>query len=327
MGLAPQTVALLRAARQLVQTLPADAVLLLAQFDLNWETVLQHLDGCRLLVAAEDAALTTRLKAHPKLTVLDINPGPTPTQERMSLALLEAVRCDQLQQGADVVALYNGIDTDEDGSEPLDTLSVIHLGEHIERLSAQDLRKLDTQVPLETLRAVVDLAVEIGREGREGHPVGTMFVVGDTRKVLTMARSMNFNPFRGYSPEERDIRNANVREQIKDIAQLEGAIIIRRDGVLVAACMRIDAPDKGFTLSKGLGTRHAAGAAISKSTKCIAVTVSQSSGTVRVFQNGEVMLHIEPLQRPMIWSRFRMDAQEPNGNTRPLGARAPIADE
>ena len=91
------------------------------------------------------------------------------------------------------------------------------------------------------MRAVVDLATEIGREGREGHPVGTMFVVGDTRKVLTMCRPMNFNPFRGYSEAERDVRNRAVREQIKDIAQLEGAIIIRRDGVAVAACMRIEA--------------------------------------------------------------------------------------
>src|SRR6185437_3657443 len=140
------------------------------------------------------------------------------------------------------------IDTGEESSEPLDTLSVIHLGEHIERLSASDLRQLDTQVPLETLRAVVDLALEIGREGREGHPVGTMFVVGDTRKVLTMTRPMNFNPFRGYSQAERDIRDRSVREQIKDIAQLEGAIIVRRDGVAVAACMRLEAPDKGYTL-------------------------------------------------------------------------------
>ncbi|HTU17580.1 MAG TPA: diadenylate cyclase [Gemmataceae bacterium] len=321
MGLAPQTVALLKTAGQLVHTLPADAVLLLTESDLNWDTVLQHLDGCRLLVAAEDGPLTARLKERPNLTVLDIDPGPTPTQERMSLALLEAVRSDQLRQGADVVALYNGIDTGEDSSEPLDTLSVIHLGEHIERLSASDLRQLDTQVPLETLRAVVDLAVEIGREGREGHPVGTMFVVGDTRKVLTMTRPMNFNPFRGYSPQERDIRDFNVREQIKDIAQLEGAIIIRRDGVAVAAAMRIEAPDKGFTLSKGLGTRHAAAAAISKSTKSIAVAVSQSSGTVRLFQNGEVMLHIEPLARPVIWSRFHMDSRDPNGINRGAAGR------
>ncbi|HZY83261.1 MAG TPA: diadenylate cyclase [Gemmataceae bacterium] len=325
MPLAPQTVALLQAARHLIQELPADAVLLLTETDLDWKAVLGHLGGCRLLVAAEDGNLTERLKSHPELTVLEIDPGPTPRQERMSLALLEAVRSDRLRQGADVIALYNGIDVGEEKTEPLDSLSVIHLGEHLERLSAQDLRNLDTQVPLETLRAVVDLALEIGREGREGHPVGTMFVVGDTRKVLTMCRPMNFNPFRGYSQEERDIRNPAVREQIKDIAQLEGAIVVRRDGVAVAAAMRIDAPDKGFTLSMGLGTRHAAAAAVSKSTKAIAVTVSQSSGTVRLFQNGEVVLHIEPMARPMIWGQPRLETQDANGANRAPAVRgAPL---
>ena len=309
MGLAPQTLALFQGARHLVRTLPADAVLLYTETDLDWDAVQKELDGCRLLVAAQDVALTDKLKTYPNLTVLEIDPGPTPTQERMSLALLEAVRSDKLRQSADVVALYNGIEVGNDNPEAIDSLSIIHLGEHLERLSAQDLRKLDTQVPLETLRAVVDLATEIGREGREGHPVGTMFVVGDTRKVLTMARPMNFNPFRGYSDAERDVRNKAVREQIKDIAQLEGALLIRRDGVAVKACMRIEAPDTGITLSMGLGTRHAAAASISKATKALAVAVSQSSGTVRLFQNGEVVLHIESLPRPLTWSRFHMEAQ------------------
>lgn len=86
--------------------------------------------------------------------------------------------------------------------------------------------------------------------------------------------------------------------------------MIRRDGVAVAACMRIEAPSTGLTLGLGLGTRHAAAAAISNCTKAIAVAVSQSSGTVRLFQNGTVVLHIEPLARPMIWGQVRMEAQE-----------------
>ncbi len=101
-----------------------------------------------------------------------------------------------------------------------------------------------------------------------------------------------------------------MREQIKDLAQLEGAIIIQRDAVADAACMYIDAPAEGITLSKGLGTRHWAAAAISKKTKAIAVAVSQSSGSVRIFQNGTVMLQIEPFARPMIWQRFHMDATD-----------------
>ena len=90
-------------------------------------------------------------------------------------------------------------------------------------------------------------------------------------------------------------------------------IVIRRDGVAVAACMYIDAPAEGITLSKGLGTRHWSAAAVSRKTKAIAVTVSQSSGTVRLFLNGEVVLHIEPLARPMIWQHFKMETQETEG--------------
>src|SRR5258708_1481265 len=242
------------------------AVLLLTESNLDWSVVLEHLHDCRLLVAAQDGPLTQLLKENPGLTVLDIDPGPTPTQERMSLALLEAIRPEKLRPGADVIALYNGIETGDEKPEPIDSLSIIHLGEHLERLSAQDLRQLDTQVPLETLRAVVDLATEIGREGREGKPVGTMLVVGDTRKVMSMTRAQNFNPFRGYSEPERDVRDRKVREQIKEIAQLDGAIIIRRDGVAVAACMYLDVGADDLTLSKGLGDRHWAAAAIGRTT-------------------------------------------------------------
>jgi DNA integrity scanning protein DisA with diadenylate cyclase activity len=300
------------AARHLIDEMPADAVLLLTETDLDWKAVLDLLPAEKLLIAADTRELTVKLQGYPGLQILDLDAGPTPTQELMSLALLEAVAHEKLRSGAHVIALYNGIGVEADRPEHIDSLSLIHLGEHLERLTAQDLRKLDTQVPLETLRAVVDLATEIGQEGREGKPVGTMFVVGDTDKVLGMSRPLNFNPFRGYARKERDVRDRRVREQIKDLAQLEGAILIRREGVAETACAYIDAPADGITLSGGLGTRHWAAAAISKRTKAIAVAVSQSSGSVRIFQNGEVVLQIEPFARPMIWQRFRLDATDDN---------------
>jgi DNA integrity scanning protein DisA with diadenylate cyclase activity len=322
MALPAQTLSLFEAARQLIVALPADAVLLLPEHDLDWNELHDHLGDCKILVAPQDLALREKIKQNPALVIVDIDPGPAPIQERMSLALLEAVRSEQLRQGADVVVLYNGISIGADIPEQIDSVSVIHLSEHLERLNPNELRKLDTQVPLETLRAVVDLATAIGREGREGKPVGTMFVVGDTRKVLTLARPMNFNPFRGYSRDERDIRDPAVREQIKDIAQLEGAFIIRRDGVAVAACMHLQATSHEITLSMGLGTRHAAAAAITRSTRAIAVVVSQSSGSVRIFQNGEVVLTIEPLgQRPMIWSQLQMGTPDADG--RPVAPARP----
>src|SRR4029077_4561677 len=144
MALALETIALLKPARYLAEELPADAVLLLTETNLDWEAVRELLPADRLLVAAQDSELTPKLQTYPDLTVLDIDPGPTPTQERMSLALLEAIALEKLRPGAHVVALYNGIEVGDDQPEQIDSLSVIHLGEHLERLSSKDLRRLDT---------------------------------------------------------------------------------------------------------------------------------------------------------------------------------------
>jgi DNA integrity scanning protein DisA with diadenylate cyclase activity len=314
MSLPSQTVAFLQAARDLVKGLPADAVLLLPETSLDWEEVGRLLGGCRLFVAAENPALVRDLVDNPDWTVIDLDGEPVPTQERMNNALLKAVTTGDLQPGAHAVVLYNGIATVEDAPEPVDSLSIIHLGEHLERMTPQDLRVLGRNVPLDVLRAVVDLATEIGREGREGQPVGTILVVGDTRKVLSLSKFQNFNPFRGYTRQERDIRRRDVREQIKEIAKLDGAVLIGRDGIAEAACLHLAARADGITLSKGYGSRHMAAAGISKHTSAIAFAVSQSSGTVRVFQRGDLVLHIEPLARPHVWQPFRLETHDDEEN-------------
>jgi DNA integrity scanning protein DisA with diadenylate cyclase activity len=310
MGLPKQTIALLDAARDVVRDKIAEMVLLLTETDLDWEEVRAHLKGCQLLVAAENEAVTAKLREETHIDVIELDPEPIPTTERMSLALLKAIALEKVTPGSHVVVLYNGIAASEEKPEPIDSLSLVHLGEHLERLTAQDLRRLNTPIPLDTLRLVVDLASEIGREGREGKPVGTILVVGDTRKVQSMSQPINFNPFRGYSKVERDLRDRRVREQIKDIAQLDGAIFIDRDAIAIAACQHLNVPAEGVSVSKGFGSRHRAAAAISRKTGAIAVCVSQSSGTVRLFQDGEVVLHIEPLARPHIWQPFRLETQE-----------------
>ena len=149
---------------------------------------------------------------------------------------------------------------------------------------------------------MLNLALEIGREGREGKPVGTLFVVGDTPKVRKMSRSASFDPVKGYSRKERNLKSTRVREGIKEIAQMDGAILVAPDGTVEAAaaiprCL-------GRRRDALQGSRRAAlgaPAAISRATNAVAVAVSESNGTVRVFQDGEVVLRIEPFRRPMKW--------------------------
>ena len=197
-----------------------------------------------------------------------------------------------------MVVAYSGFE-----AEALDSLTVIRLGEHLERLTARDLRALETWVPFETLKAVVDTAVEIGREGREGKAVGTLIVVGDVAQRPAAHAPLGFDPFKGYRRKERNVRDPRVREAIKEIAQMDGAFVVARDGTVEAACRLIDAPMTGLTVPKGLGTRHWAAAAITAVTKALAVVVSQSNGTVRLFQDGEVILRIAPMRhaRAMKW--------------------------
>lgn len=292
---------------QMTETSRVDAILLLVEGTADWPRLRNMAPGAKLLVAADTFDQLAGAK-EAGLEPIRLEMPDNPANEKLTQAVLEAVADDILAPGSAVVALYSSFDADS-----IDSLSLINLDEHLNRLSGRDLRQLETCVPLDTLKIVVDLAVEIGREGREGHPVGTLFVVGDSRKVLACSRPVGFDPVKGYSRKERNLNDARVREGIKEIAQMDGAIIVSPDGTVEATCRYLDCSAADVTLSKGLGARHWAAAAISRATNAVAVTVSQSNGTVRIFQNGETVLRIEPYaRRPMVW-RDLDDGQLPAG--------------
>lgn len=283
--------------------LGAEAILVLPEGPMDWKALKEACGAVRVLVAT---ASERHLEAARDVGIVGVEVEPTDAAiaERITLALIQAVADEQLEAGARIVVAYSGFE-----AETLDSIAVIRLGEHLERLSSRDLRALETSVPFETLKAVVDVAVEIGREGREGKAVGTLIVVGDARDVLARSRTLGFDPFKGYRRKDRNLRDLRVREAIKEIAQLDGAFVVSRDGTVEAACRIIDAPTTGLTLPKGLGTRHWAAAAITKATTALAVVVSQSTGTVRLFQDGEVVLRIAPMRhaRAMKWHEHEVE--------------------
>lgn len=302
----PQLEGLCETAATLATDHGAEAILVLAERPLPWAKVHETLGKHTMLVAAdsEDQLAGADEESSPTFDTVLLGMGDAPVYERLTQALLEAVSEELLETGSTVVTLYSSF-------EPgvIDSVSLIRLGEHLGRLTVRDLRQIETKIPTETLKRVIDLAVEIGREGREGKPIGTLLVVGDHRKTLELCKPMGFDPVKGYNAAERSLNDAKVREGVKEIAQMDGAFVVSASGTVMAAAQHLSAPaSKEISLSKGLGARHWAGAQISKATDAIAVAVSASSGTVRVFQGGEVVLRIEPLNRAMTWRDFEGDA-------------------
>ena len=145
-----------------------------------------------------------------------------------------------------------------------------------------------------TLEEIIELAVEIAREGREGRKIGTLFVVGDVEAVLTRSRPLLLDPLYGHPADLLHVERPDLRETVKELAQLDGAFLVGDDGTFVSAgrFVDVDLGSPSFFLP-GLGTRHAAAASISATTNAVAVVVSQSS-VVRVFSDGEVLAEIIP---------------------------------
>ncbi len=149
------------------------------------------------------------------------------------------------------------------------------------------------EVNTEVLEHVVALAVEIAREGREGRKIGTLFVVGDTETVMSKSRPMILDPLLGHPEANKHISDPNLRETLKELAQLDGAFLVSDAGVVVSAARYIDSLSDALELPLGLGSRHMAGASVSSRTRAVAVVVSESS-MVRVFDNGELISEIIP---------------------------------
>jgi DNA integrity scanning protein DisA with diadenylate cyclase activity/mannitol/fructose-specific phosphotransferase system IIA component (Ntr-type) len=175
------------------------------------------------------------------------------------------------------------------GSNQFDTVVVVDVEREFQTLLTGHADLLPPDVKPEVLERVIAVATELSVEGREGRPVGCLFVVGDTPRVERLIKPLVLNPFFGYKEEDRNILNPFMDETVKEFSSIDGAFIIRGDGVLLSAGSLVQATDVEHTLPSGLGSRHAAAAAISAATDCISIVVSSSSGQVTLFRRGEML--------------------------------------
>jgi diadenylate cyclase len=208
---------------------------------------------------------------------------------QIKVATLVAAAEGLLRVGDRIVCL-----TGIDGSGTIDTVIVIDLGTELEMFAAAAADPLPRDVTAAVFERLLSMASELGLEGREGRPVGTIFVVGDSDRVLAQSHQLVMNPFHGYPESDRNVLDPRLEETVKEFSAIDGAFVIRGDGVLLCAGRYLAAHSRlEQTLPQGLGTRHEAAAAITMTTDAIALCVSQSTGTISIFRQGRLITDIQ----------------------------------
>lgn len=208
---------------------------------------------------------------------------------QIKMAILQALSKGLVQKGEKWVCL-SGMPQ----SKALDSLLILEFGKEFEILSSSDLPVISEIVRPEVFETVLTLALEISSGAREGRkPVGTIFVLGRHEDALKFSHPMVINPFQGYSEEERNILDQRLKETVKEFATIDGAFILREDGVILAAGRHLDASGENIDIPLGLGSRHRAAAGITRLTDALAIVISEETGGVRIFHHGKILMEIE----------------------------------
>ncbi|ESS06262.1 MAG: hypothetical protein A07HB70_01812 [uncultured archaeon A07HB70] len=141
------------------------------------------------------------------------------------------------------------------------------------------------------IRDVFEVAIELGKKGQKGKPVGALFTVGDAGKVMNKSRPLSYNPF---EKSHVHVGDPIVNVMLKEFSRLDGAFVISDSGKIVSAYRYLEPSAEGVDIPKGLGARHMAGGAITRDTNATAIVLSESDGLVRAFKGGGLILELDP---------------------------------
>jgi len=241
----------------------------------------------KLVYAVTSEAIARQLQSK-KYTAVLIPPYDYTRIEKIKVAVVAAQSAGLLRDGDTVLALAGpGQD------KVVDTLVKVSIGsEDPEEKIRVDTLGLPPEFSSQVVESLIHTAMEIGAEGYEGSAVGTIIVVGDATAVMEKSRQLILNPFQGISEAERNALDPPIREAVKTFSALDGAFVIREDGVVLAAGRYLLTMSRDVKLPMGLGARHSAAASITAESRCVAITVSQTTGAVRVFREGEIVLEL-----------------------------------
>jgi hypothetical protein len=275
-------------AQQLAREVAARAVLVYTDALLQDDELLRAMDFPAVFVTrSTPTAPPTGPSSHAWVRLPDV---PMTRAGQIKTAVLVCLARGVLRRGDRVVCL-----TGVEGSGVLDLMLVLDLGSQPGLLTVTIPAVFSVDLAPEVFERVLTLATQLAVEGREGRPVGALFVLGDSDTVLSQSRQLVLNPFHGHPESVRNVLDPAVEETVKEFSALDGAFVVRGDGVVLTAGTHLVPAGGHIDLAGGLGTRHAAAAGITASTAAMSVCLSQSTGTVTVFKSGHL---IADIQRP-----------------------------
>ncbi len=244
----------------------------------------------RLILVARDEKDELRGKehAHKILRVPDLD---LTRLAQIKMATLMAFSQRLLSPGEEFVFLV-GIK-----GQTLDTLVTMTVGKEFEIFQTVDQPKLTEHIKRVVFQQVLTIALELAQQGREGKAVGALLVVGDHKEVQKYCQQNIINPFKGYTEKECNILHSGIKETVKEFCTIDGAFVIKGNGAILSAGTTLRPNISGEELPPALGTRHSSAAAITASTRSIAITLSESTGTVRVWRKGQMITEIERAAR------------------------------
>ncbi len=283
--LSDPTEALLNAACQLVKQGTGHSVLICAEPPL-FVTLQEWLTKAPFILATSARSLPEEIKNSVKSTI-ELPAIRLPRMGQIKLAVILGLAQGNIHADDTLICLAG-----PPHAHRLDTLLLLKVRDEFELFAISD-QLLTEHVNPEVFEQVLELAIQIAAEGREGKPLGALFVLGDYENVSRYATQLVLNPFKGYDESERNILDPRLAETIKEFCAIDGAFLIRGDGVVEAAGAFLHPGFPHEDLPMGLGARHAAAAAITAVTNAVAITVSASTGTVRVFRKGKMVIEIE----------------------------------
>ncbi|MDR3200465.1 MAG: PTS sugar transporter subunit IIA [Spirochaetales bacterium] len=174
----------------------------------------------------------------------------------------------------------------------LDTIQITEINREFKVFFSLTSGEGASDLQHQVLVRAIEIAGELAEEGREGKPSGCIFVLGDYGQVQHHCQQMIINPFRGYPEGELNILDPSLKETVKELSKIDGAFIVRGDGVMISAGTYLRTRIPLAELPSGLGARHAAAAAITMASRAVALALSESTRKLSLFKNGEKIMEL-----------------------------------